>query len=138
MGITKALITAVLYTTLAVSALAQDNNSQRGQQGGAPGDAIYLDPTPFIQEVDTNKDGNVSREEWLAVGLLDDLYSRFDKQNRGYITKEEMAAMYHPPAMDPEKSGKFTVAMLRAHIARQTAGGGGQQSSGNTQSSQSK
>jgi len=133
------LIVFVFCAVLAAPVLAQNNPSQGGQQSGGhqsggssgnPSDAIYLDPTPFIQEVDTNKDGNVSKEEWLAAGLPDGLYSRFDKQNTGYITKEVMAAMYHPPAMDPGKSGKFTLSMLRAHIAKQAASGNSSQQSG--------
>jgi hypothetical protein len=133
------LIVFVLCAVLAAPVSAQNNQPQGGQQGdnltgsssGTPSDAIYLDPTPFIQEVDTSKDGNVSKEEWLAAGLSNDLYSRFDKANKGYITKEVMAAMYHPPSMDPEKSGKFTLAMLKAHIAKQlSSGNSGQQSGG--------
>jgi hypothetical protein len=128
------LIVSLFCLVLAAPVLAQDKLHQGVQQGGGssgtPSDAIYLDPTPFIQEVDTNKDGNVSKEEWLAAGLSNDLYSRFDKTDKGYITKEVMAAMYHPPSMDPEKSGKFTLAMLKAHIARQLAGGNSGQQSG--------
>jgi hypothetical protein len=133
MRIAHTFIVSVFCMVLAVPVLAQNKTPQDGQQSsgalGVPGDAIYLDPTPFIQEVDANKDGNVSKEEWLAVGLSNDLYSRFDKQNKGYITREEMAAKYHPPAMDPEKTGKFTLAMLKAHIAKQlTQGNSGHQS----------
>jgi hypothetical protein len=128
------LIVFVFCVVLAAPVLAQNNPPQDSHKSGgsssAPTDAVYLDPTPFIQEVDTNKDGNVSKEEWLAAGLSDGLYSRFDKQNKGYITKEVMAAMYHPPSMDPDKSGKFTLSMLRAHISKQVASGNSSQQSG--------
>jgi hypothetical protein len=128
------LIVSVLCAVLAAPVSAQNNPSQGAQQGGGssgtPSDAIYLDPAPFIQEVDTNKDGNVSKEEWLAAELPNDLYSRFDRENKGYITKEVMAAMYHPPSMVTDKSGKLTLAMLRAHIARQLASGNSSQQSG--------
>jgi hypothetical protein len=129
MRISQLLIAPLLCAAVAVPARAQNDPPQAGlqggdhQQGGAPGDAIYLDPTPFIQEVDTTDDGKVSKEEWKAAGLSDGLYARFDKQNKGYITKDELAAMYHPPSMDPEKTGKFTLSLLKAHIARQQAAG---------------
>lgn len=144
MRIVNVLIVFVFCAALAAPVLAQNNPPQGSNQGSGssstPTDAVYLDPTPFIQEVDSDKDGNVSKEEWLAAGLQDGLYSRFDKQNKGYITKEVLAAMYHPPAMDPDKSGKFTLSMLRAHIARQAASGNSSQQSGGhpTQGGQSK
>jgi hypothetical protein len=138
---------AVLCAALSVPAMAQNNPSQGGgapgggaapsgggqQAGGSsttPSDAIKLDPTPFFNEVDTNHDNKVSKEEWKAAGLPDSVYTMFDKDSKGYISKEAMADKGHPPTMDSDKSGKLTLAKLKAHIAKQGGGGGGQQGGG--------
>jgi hypothetical protein len=132
MRTSNALTVILLCGALAAPVFAENAPAQGGQQGGssstAPSDAIYLDPTPFIQEVDTDKDGKVSKSEWVASGLTEELYSRFDKAGTGYLTKEGLAAMYHPPTMDANEDGKFALSEIKAHIAKQSGGKQGGQS----------
>jgi Ca2+-binding EF-hand superfamily protein len=117
----KTLMASILCATLASPALAQSAPPPQGGASGEPSDSVHLDPTPFIQEVDTNKDGNVSKQEWQAAGLVEMVFSRFDSNNKGYLTKSDLAGMYHPPTLDSNKDGKLSLAEMKAHMAKQAA-----------------
>jgi len=133
MRTTHAFIAALLFVLLTTPVLAQNGPPQGGQappQGGAPAagaqssqsDGLTLDVTPFYDEVNTTKDGKITLDQWKAAGLPENVFSMFDSDKKGYITKEHMASMKHPPSIDTDHSGKLTLAKLKAHIASQSGG----------------
>jgi hypothetical protein len=128
MNVRKIMLVITLGMFLSASAFAQ---SQAPAQGGAPqgkgGQAsslIKLDPTPFFDVVDVNKDGKVSNAEWKTTGLDQKVYAFWDKDNKGYFTKEYMASVEHPPAIDANKDGKLSLDELKAFVASVSQGSG--------------
>jgi hypothetical protein len=128
MRITNAFFVALISTLLAAPVLAQNAPPQDGQappQGGAQAsqsDGLTLDATPFFNEVNTTHDGKITLDQWKAAGLPENVFSMFDSDKKGYITKEHMASMKHPPSIDTDHSGKLTLAKLKAHVASQSGG----------------
>lgn len=121
MSVRKILLSVILGMFLSVSVFAQSQASAQG--GGAPqgqGDQtsslVKLDPTPFFDVIDTNKDGKVTSVEWEATELAEEVYAFWDKDNKGYFTKEYMASVDHPPAIDANKDGKLSLDELKAFV----------------------
>jgi hypothetical protein len=128
MSVCKIILITTLGVFLLASAFAQ--SQAPAPSGGAPRQAgapqgqgsqssslIKLDPTPFFDVIDTNKDGKVTPVEWKATGLDEKVYAFWDKDNKGYFTKEYMASVDHPPAIDANKDGKLSLAELKAFVA---------------------
>ena len=65
--------------------------------------------TEFAAEVDTNQDGRMSREEWMAKGLPESSFNGFEN-GRGYVTLEDYQKNPAPPGIDLNEDGKLTVA----------------------------
>jgi hypothetical protein len=121
MSVRTIMLVVILGMFLSASAFAQ---SQAPAQGGAPqgqgGQAsslVKLDPTPFFDVIDTNKDGKITPVEWKATGLEEKVYAFWDKDNKGYFIKEYMASVDHPPAIDANKDGKLSLDELKAFVA---------------------
>jgi hypothetical protein len=112
MRIPIAILTIFLGTALTVPAFAQGNAPAQGgaAQGGIDksGD-VKLDVTQFFNEVDTNKDNKISTKEWTAAGLDEALLKFFDQKGEGFFTKDTLANMSHPAALDANKDGKMTL-----------------------------
>lgn len=70
---------------LSVSALAQVPDNSR-TPGTTPGST---QATPTFESLDTNADGRISASEAQASPSLAAKFTMLDKQNKGYITKEE-------------------------------------------------
>ena len=119
MRISQTLV-VVLGATLSGVVLAQDAPGQGGPAQGAPGQGanndVKMDVTPFIQELDTNKDGKVSKAEWLAAGMEEGIFKFFDQKEEGFFLGEAVANMAHPAAIDANKDGKMTVAEVKEFI----------------------
>jgi len=107
MRISTAILTIFLGAALAVPAFAQ---GQAPAQGGIDksGD-VKLDVTQFFNAVDTNKDNKITNKEWTAVGLEEALLKFFDQKSEGFFTKDALATMSHPAALDANKDGKMTL-----------------------------
>jgi hypothetical protein len=127
MSVRKIMLVTILGTFLSASAFAQSQAPAQGggapKQGGAPqgqggqkSALVKLDPTPFSDVIDANKDGKITPVEWKATGLEDKVYAFWDKDNKGYFTKEYMASVDHPPAIDANKDGKLSLDELQAFV----------------------
>jgi hypothetical protein len=148
MSISKILLTVTLSALLSASAFAQQQAPQgagapqggapqggapqgagapQGQPGGGSDSGVKLDMTPFFTAVDTNKDNKVTAAEWKAAGLPENVYDMFDTNKKGSFSKEDVADKTHPPTIDSNKDGKFSLEELKAHIKSQQSqqGSGG-------------
>jgi hypothetical protein len=118
MRISKAMFIALMGLSLTVPVFAQGQGApaQGGQaQGGAPqggnakSDDVKLDVTQFFNAVDTNKDNKITNKEWTTAGLEEALLKFFDQKSEGFFTKDALASMSHPAALDANKDGKMTL-----------------------------
>jgi hypothetical protein len=137
MSLSKLISALTMSVILSVSAFAQPQaptqvgapQGQAGGQGGGSSDSgVTLDVSPFFAAVDTSKDDKITLEEWKAAGLPDSVFTMFETDKKGYITKESLASKKHPPTVDSNKDGKLSLDELKAHIKSQQS-----QSSGGAQ-----
>jgi hypothetical protein len=80
-------MTAVL-AAVALPALAQPADGAPPAGAGAG----PRDPAARFAAMDTNKDGTISKDEWVAAGRREQGFDRIDANHDGKITPEEMAA----------------------------------------------
>jgi hypothetical protein len=120
----------ILGMALALPCLAQDapgGAPAGGSGGGAPSGGTMnmttLKVDGFFGEVDTNKDGKITKEEWTAAGLKDMVFSMVNTSKSGSITKQELEASKFPADMDSNKDGNLTVDKMKAFDKK--VGGGG-------------
>jgi len=132
MQIRTMVIVASVGMAMALPCLAQN-----APGGGGGGGMISMKADSLAAEVDTNKDGKLSKEEWKAAGLADFVLTRLDTDKKGYITQEQLEATKFPADMDTDKSGKLSVAKLIAFDKKMSSsmsggapGGGGAPSGG--------
>jgi len=120
MQIHRCINAVILCMTLAVFAAniayGQAAPAKNGAENEAVSNTLTLDVTPFFDEVDTNHDDQITLAEWTAAGLIPQVYSMFDRDKKGYFTKQSMSAMKHPPVIDPDHSGKLTLEKMKAYI----------------------
>ncbi len=124
----KNLFAALPVLVLAMSMTIMAQEGPRGQasaqQGGGheanPNDPA-LDVTPFWNAVDTNHDGIITKEEWLAAGLPEADWAHFDqddKDGKG-IKKADFAKMPHyRTGMDTNHDGTMTLEKFKAFLAK--------------------
>jgi hypothetical protein len=91
----KALIPALILVAAPAIAFAQPPG---GGGPGGPGGPPRGPQTPEqieaqFKQMDTNKDGSISKEEWAAAGRREQGFARFDQNGDGKITLEEMKAV---------------------------------------------
>jgi len=124
----------IVGMTLAMTCAAQNAPGGAAPGGAAPGGAaagggggaalnmITLKVDGFFAQVDTNKDGNLSKEEWKAAGLQDSVFSYVNASKSGSITLQELTATKFPAAIDTDKDGSLTVAEMIAFDKTQSGG----------------
>jgi hypothetical protein len=123
---------AILGMALAVSCSAQNApggaqaGAQGSAQGGHPSTDVQLKGNKFLAQVDTNKDGKISKEEWKALDLPDAVFTRMDTDKDGFLTLNELEANWYPGTLDSNKDGILTVDKMKAFDAKMKS----QQSSG--------
>lgn len=69
------ILAAALATTAASTALAQG-----------------FDPATLFKQWDANKDGGLSKDEWVAAGRPAERFAAVDADSDGKITPEELSA----------------------------------------------
>jgi hypothetical protein len=92
--------------------------------GGAP-KMISLKMDGFFAQVDTNKDGKLSKEEWKAAGLSDNVFTMFDSKKTGFITLEVLNSQHFPSEIDANSDGSLTVAEMIEYDKKPHGGPGG-------------
>jgi hypothetical protein len=141
MSIKKVIFITVICLAFAGQAIAQ-GQAPAGGQGGAPGGApgaqgsgSTIDMSPAFNSMDKDKDGKVTKEEFLATGMTQSMYDNLfvnmlDKNKDSVITKDELGAPLFD--VDTDKDGKcsleeYVKANKNAEAQRAAGGQGGQQ-----------
>jgi|GEM_PF-1241239 len=91
-----------------------------GGQGGAK-----LDQTPMFNEIDKNKDGKATSEEWKAAGAPDMVFQMADSNKDSQVTLEELSASSPPADVDKDKDGKASLTEVKEFLATMPAQGSG-------------
>jgi hypothetical protein len=64
-------------------------------QGSDTADRPAMRPGRFMERMDTNGDGKISKAEWKAH--YDEMFAQADKNKNGYIDSDEMSTGFRPP-----------------------------------------
>lgn len=91
----KPILAALALSLFASPVLAE------GHEGGAHDGP--RGPEHFMQKLDADKDGKVSKDEWRAKG--DAMFSESDTNGDGFITRDEAKA-FHEKRMEKWKARK--------------------------------
>ena len=84
----KALIPALALLALPAIAFAQPPGGGAGGPPRGPQTPEQIEAN--FKQMDTNKDGSISKEEWAAAGRREQGFARFDTNGDGKITLDEM------------------------------------------------
>jgi hypothetical protein len=126
MKVSRIILAVTLAAMLSTPVFAQGQAPAQGQGGGGAGtgNSVKMDVAPFINSVDTNKDGNISLEEWKAAGLNENIFSIFDSKKQNSFAKDVMANMTHPSDIDANKDGKMTLEEFKNYTKNLGSQGG--------------
>jgi hypothetical protein len=94
----------LVFLSLAMPVMAQETPP--------PGPGMAMKPfnvEAFVEQVDKDKDGSMSKEEWKAAGLVDLPFTFCDASKDGILSAKEMADCRLPEAMDTDKDGVLLV-----------------------------
>lgn len=97
-------ILALIILLLAMPVLAQDTTPS-----GAGMAMKQFKVDAFVKQVDADKDGSMSKEEWKAAGLIDLPFTFCDADKNSILSAKEMADCRLPEAMDIDKDGALAV-----------------------------
>jgi len=95
---------ALVILSLAMPVLAQDT-----PPAGAGMAMKQFKVDAFVKQVDTDKDGSMSKEEWQAAGLIDLPFTFCDTSKDSKLSAKEMAECRFPEAMDTDGDGALMV-----------------------------
>lgn len=107
MRILTITLAAVVCFALAIPVLAQ-NPPQQG--GGMAMKKFKVDA--FVEKVDTNKDGSMTKDEWKSAGLVEMPFTMCDTNKDSKLAKDEFAGCSLPEAMDSNKDSILAVAEM--------------------------
>jgi hypothetical protein len=133
MSVKKLMILTFLCAVLSVSlAFAQGASKAASAAGAAkktcpPYDdpKIKGDASPMADSIDANKDGKMTKEEWLKAGAPIASFEMFTGKNKkDYVTKQEMLDETPPDGVDANCDGKFTIEEFHNFGLQGPPGGG--------------
>ena len=84
------------------------------------------DMADFANEVDTDRNGKLTRAEWQSKGLPGSSFNMFE-HGRGYVTLSDYQTHAAPPGIDINGDGKLTVSEFKTFDRQMSAkmkGGG--------------
>ena len=132
MDIKRVIGITVICMAFATQVLAQ--GAPQGQAPGGQGGSSNLDMSPAFNSMDKDKDGKVTKEEFLATGMTQSMYDNLfvnmlDKNKDGVLTSDELGAPLFD--VDTNKDGKcsleeFVTANKDAEAQRAAGGGQGE------------
>lgn len=79
-----------------------------------------MDVRPFVDEVDANHDGCMSKAEWTAAGAPASAYKVL-ADAKGCVTSAKMLATAPPPGVDLNGDGKLTLREMKEFDAKTTS-----------------
>ena len=83
------------------------------------------DASPMADSIDANKDGKMTKEEYLKAGAPIESFNMFtSKSGKDYVTKQEMLDETPPDGIDTNCDGKFTIEEFHAFGLKGPQGGG--------------
>lgn len=107
---------AALTLTISFAAAAQSPAPAGPPPAGSPmaNSGKKLDQSPLFNAADINKDGKISKAEWIAIGGSDGIFDYTDKNKDGFLTLAELNDTSPPDMADANKDGKFTLEEFQA------------------------
>jgi hypothetical protein len=86
---------------------------------------IKGDATPIVDAIDANKDGKMTKEEWLKAGAPIESFQMFtEKSKKDYVTRQEFIDETPPNGVDANCDGKFTIKEFHDFGLQGPPGGG--------------
>jgi hypothetical protein len=86
------------------------------------------DASPMADSIDANKDGKMTKEEYLKAGAPIESFNMFtEKSKKDYVTRQEMLDETPPDGIDVNCDGKFTIEEFHNFGLQGPPGGGGGQ-----------
>ena len=98
------IIQTLVILSVAVPAMAQDSPP--------PGPSMAMkqyNVDAFVKQVDTDRDGSMSKEEWKDAGLVEMPFTFCDANQDSKLSSKEMADCRLPEAMDTDGDGVLMV-----------------------------
>ena len=111
MSIKRTVLFSILCMAVTVSyAFAQGGASDKKTCPPYDDPNKTYDPSPIPASIDTNKDGKMTKEEWLAAGAPIASFQMFTERSKNdYVTVEEFLKETPPNGVDLDCDGKITI-----------------------------
>lgn len=111
MGIRKTFFFILVSLAITVLfAFAQCSSSEKKTCPPYDDPNKTYDPSPIPTSIDTNKDGKMTKEEWLAAGAPIASFQMFTERSKNdYVTREEFLKETPPNGVDLNCDGKITI-----------------------------
>ena len=86
---------------------------------------IKGDPAPIVDSIDANKDGRMTKEEWLKAGAPIESFQSFTgKSKNDFVSRQEFMDETPPDGVDANCDGKFTIEEFHNFGLQGPPGGG--------------